>query len=239
MDISLNTENLKGFIEKKDFEGILPQVRKAHETLEKRNGPGKEFTGWLDLPTKTSDKFLKEIAQIAQDVRKNSDVLVNIGIGGSYLGVRAAAQFLSHKVKIPIEYAGHNLGADDLSGLIKTLEKKKVSVIVISKSGTTTEPALAFRIIKKLMMKKYSAKELKKRIICVTDEKKGALRTIAQKEGYPAFAIPDDVGGRFSVLTPAGLVPLAIAGIDIKALIEGARQAQFQFSQIDLKGNIA
>ncbi len=238
MSIVLNQANLKGFIEKKDIEKIIPQVKKAHDALEKRTGKGKEFLGWLDLPSRVEDKFISELVKLGEEVRKNSDALVSIGIGGSYLGIRSSIEFLGGS-KIPVHYAGHNLNSDYLYNLLEDLKDKRVTVVVISKSGTTTEPAVVFRIIKQFMEKKYRGNELKKRIICVTDAKKGALRKIADKAGYRTFEIPDDVGGRFSVLTPVGLVPLAIAGVDIKSLVEGARKGQSEYSKMDWEQNAA
>ncbi len=239
MDITLNRDNLKGFIEQKNYDAILPNIEKAHNDLENKTGAGSEFTGWIDLPSRTEDGFLKEIEQLGQEVRDNSDCLVSIGIGGSYLGIHASLEFLISEQKLPVYYAGNNLSAGYLYHLINELRDKRVTLVVISKSGTTTEPALAFRILKKFMEEKYSSEELKKRIICVTDEKKGALRTIADEQGYRSFSISDDVGGRFSVLTPAGLVPLAIAGINIKQLVNGARTAQKHCSLMDLDKNIS
>jgi len=239
MDITLDRQYLQGFIEDKDYEAILPEIEKAHLDLENRTGKGSEFTGWLDLPHRIENSFLDELADLGKEVRKNSDCLLSIGIGGSYVGIHASLEFLISDQKLPVYYAGHNLSSGYLYHLLNELEKKEVTVVVISKSGTTTEPALAFRIIKKFMEEKYGPEELKKRIICITDGEKGALRSIAQKEGYRTYAINNDVGGRFSVMTPAGLVPLAIAGIDIKAMIEGARKSQVSCAQMDLEKNIA
>ncbi len=239
MDITLNIENLKGFVEKKDFDNLFPQVQKAHEDLVNKTGKGSEFTGWIDLPSRIEDSFLDELDQLGQQVRADSDCLISIGIGGSYAGVHASLEFLISEQKLPVYYAGHNLSSGYLYHLLESLKDKRITVVVISKSGTTTEPALAFRIIKKFMEERYSAEELKKRIICITDPEKGALLTIAQNHGYRIFPINSDVGGRFSVLTPAGLVPLAIAGIDVKALVNGARKAQEYCSQLDLDNNIA
>lgn len=239
MALTLDTQNLKGTIEDAAWTKVLPQLEKAHKDLEGRRGKGSEFTGWLDLPSRTKDPFLKELTALGKEARSRSDCLVSLGIGGSYLGVRATVEFLINEQKIPVHYAGNNLSAGYLSYLLKILKDHKPTVVVISKSGTTTETALAFRIIKKFMENKYSQNELKKRIICVTDEKKGALRKIVAKEGYRAYPISDDVGGRFSVLSPAGLVPLAIAGIDIEGLLKGARDAEKEFSVMDLERNKA
>ena len=237
MDIHLNTEHLKGSVEKKDFQKILPQIEKAHHQLEGRTGKGSDFTGWLDLPEKISDGMMADWEALGKEIRSHSDCLVSIGIGGSYIGIRASLEFLVGDQKLPVHYAGHNMSAGYLHHLLESLKNKRVTIVVISKSGTTTEPALAFRILKQFMQKKYKGEELQKRIICITDARKGALRKIADQEGYRTFVIRDDVGGRFSIFTPVGLVPLAIAGVDIRKMIKGARQAQKDCSRKDLKSN--
>lgn len=235
--ISLNTEYLNGFVSAKELAASFPSVRLAHENLHKAIGPGAEFTGWLDLPSRIPDTLIKEISALAKEVHKSSDCIVSIGIGGSYLGIRATVEFLGGG-KLPVYYAGHTISSDYLHQLLGVLKDKRMTVVVISKSGTTTEPAIAFRVIKKLLESKYRGEELKKRIICVTDEKKGALRKIADKGGYRSFIIPDNVGGRFSILTPVGLVPLALAGVDIQSLVDGARKAESEYAVCDLDKNI-
>ncbi|MBI4308723.1 MAG: glucose-6-phosphate isomerase [Candidatus Omnitrophica bacterium] len=235
--IKFDAHYLKESVQDRDIERIVPALYKAHEDLHGRKGKGAEFTGWLDLPSRISDSFIKELGQLAAEVQDQSDYLVSIGIGGSYLGIRASLEFLGGISKLPVYYAGHNMSSDQLHHLLQTIQDKRVTVVVISKSGTTTEPALAFRVVKKMLEAKYGAEELKKRIICVTDEKKGALRAIAQKNGFRTFTIPDDVGGRFSVLTPVGLVPLALAGVDIFSVMEGARKAQSEYAAPDLDNN--
>lgn len=239
MDIKLDISNLKGYVHASDWQNIIQRVQKAHEDLASGQGAGSEFTGWLDLPSKTKDALLNELETLGRQVRKNSDCLISLGIGGSYLGVRATIEFLINDQKIPVYYGGNNLSAGYLNYILDQVKNKKITVVVISKSGTTTETAVAFRIIKKFMEKKYSKKELQKRIICVTDEKRGALRKIVQKEGYRSYPIFDDVGGRFSVLCPAGLVSLAIAGIDVKELVKGAREAEMKFSKMSIDENPA
>ena len=239
MEISFNRENLRGFLSETDFENLLPRIEEARRLLLEKKGKGKEFTGWVELPSQVKDSFLNELKKLGEEVRKNSDCVISIGIGGSYLGIRATIEFLSDGKSFPVYYAGHNLNSDYLHTLLEGLKKKRVSVVVISKSGTTTEPAIAFRIVKKFLASKYKGKELQKRIICVTDGKKGALLKIAKKEGYRTFVIPDNVGGRFSIFTPVGLVPLAIAGIDIKKLISGARRAQQELTNKDFSDNPA
>jgi len=235
--ITFNTDHLKGFVNDEDIKNVFPALKEAHEDLHAQKGKGAEFTGWLNLPSQIRENFLNDLQSLASQVQSDCDCLVSIGIGGSYLGIRAAVEFLGGVTKIPLYYAGQNISSDYLNGLLESLKGKRVGVVVISKSGTTTEPAIAFRLIKKLLESKYSAEDLKKRIICVTDEKKGALRQIATKNGYRSFIIPDDVGGRFSILTPVGLVPLALAGIDVKSLVEGARKAQEEYKDLDLQKN--
>jgi glucose-6-phosphate isomerase len=239
MSITLNTDYLKSFIDPKEITALSPMVQKAHEGLHNKTGKGNDYLGWLDLPSRITDGFLDELNTLAQDVQANSDVLISIGIGGSYLGIRSTIEFLGGATKLPVYYAGHNISSDYLHNLLETVKNKRVTVIVISKSGTTTEPAIAFRAIKKALEARYNSEELKKRIICVTDEKKGALRKIVEKSGYRSFVIPDDVGGRFSVLTPVGLVPLALAGIDVKSLVDGARKGQSEYALMDLEKNTA
>lgn len=235
--ITLNTDYLKGFVTGPDVTAVLPRLQKAHDQLHGRTGKGAEFTGWVDLPSRIPDALINELTELGKAVRADSDCIVSIGIGGSYLGIRSTLEFLGTAAQIPVYYAGHNISSDYLHQLLETLKAKRVTVVVISKSGTTTEPAIAFRVIRKLMESKYSAAELKKRIICITDAQKGALRTIADKDGFRSYVIPDDVGGRYSILTPVGLVPLALAGVDIKAMVDGARQAQAEYMACDLEKN--
>ena len=234
--ISLNTDYLKGVVSASDLNAIFPSVRLAHDNLHNAQGLGAEYTGWLNLPSRIPDALIKEIVSLAGEVQKNSDCIVSIGIGGSYLGIRATVEFLGGG-KLPVYYAGHTISSDYLYKLLEEIKDKRITVVVISKSGTTTEPAIAFRVIKKLLESKYQGEELKKRIICVTDEKKGALRKTAEKEGYRSFIVPDDVGGRYSILTPVGLVPLALAGVDIQSLVDGARKAQAEYAICDLDKN--
>ena len=238
MSLDFDHDHLKGFLAQKDFKGILPKIKQAHLALHQRSGKGKEFLGWLDLPGRIEEKSLQEINDLAEEVRNDSEALICIGTGGSYLGARATIECLGAD-KLPVFYAGHNISSDELYHLLKSLKDKRTSVAFISKSGTTTEPALAFRVVKKWMQGKYKDHELRKRIICVTAAKTGALLKIVQKEGYRTFVIPEDVGGRFSVLTPGGLVPLAVAGVDIKSLVQGACQGQTEYASPDLENNSA
>ena len=238
MSIILDRKHLEGFISDSEVEALIPNIEKAHNDLENKTGAGSEYTGWTDLATRIEDKFIDELIDLGMEVRKDTDCIISIGIGGSYLGIRAVAEFLRDG-DIPIYYAGHNINADYLHDLLEFLEDKKVTVIVISKSGMTTEPAIAFRIVKRMLKEKYSDEEIKKRVICVTDKSRGALRQVANEEGYRSFVIPDDIGGRFSVLTSVGLVPLAIAGFDIKGLVDGAREGEKEYSKMDMETNIS
>jgi len=235
--ITLNTDYLNGFVSNDEIDALLPDITRAHDQLHQKTGKGSEFTGWVNLPSSIPDVLINQLVSLSGDVAKHSDCIVSIGIGGSYLGIRASIEFLGGTTRLPLYYAGHNISSDYLHDLLKILEHKKPTVVVISKSGTTTEPAIAFRAIKELMAKKYDAAELKKRIICVTDMAKGALRKIAEAQGFLSFVIPDDVGGRFSIFTPVGLVPLALAGVDIKSFVEGARAAEKEYAICDLAKN--
>ncbi len=231
MGITLNTDRLKGFVSDDDIRALAPAVAKAHKDLHGKTGPGSEFTGWVDLPTRTSDKLIKELLEVARCAREHAQAVISIGIGGSYLGIRSTIEFLGTDPELPVHYAGHNMSVSEMAKVLRLIDERDVAVVVISKSGTTTEPALAFRIVYEALRKKYSAEELKQRIICVTDAKKGALRQIADKGGYRSYIIPDDVGGRFSVLTPVGLVPLALAGVDILAFVDGFRAGEKEYAQ--------
>ena len=239
MSIKLNTEYLKNFVSEAELKAMGPAVTKAHHDLHGKTGAGNEFLGWVDLPSKTPDALVAELTALAKEVAGHSEAIISIGIGGSYLGIRSTLEFLGGAPRLPVHYAGHNMSTADIVKVLDFIQKKDVTVVVISKSGTTTEPAVAFRLIDEAMQKKYKGAELKKRIICVTDAKKGALRQIADKAGYRSYIIPDDVGGRFSVLTPVGLVPLALAGVDIKAFVDGFRAGEKEYANADLLQNIA
>ncbi len=238
MGIKLNTEYLKNFVSEAELKAMGPLVEKAHRELHQKTGAGNEFLGWVDLPSKTPDALVAELTALAKEVAAHSEAIISIGIGGSYLGIRSTLEFLGGAPGLPVYYAGHNMSSTDMARVLDLIQKKDVTVIVISKSGATTEPAVAFRLIDEAMQKKYKGDALKKRIICVTDAKKGALRQIADKAGYRSYIIPDDVGGRFSVLTPVGLVPLALAGVDIKAFVDGFRAGEKEYAQADFSKNI-
>ena len=223
------------------------KVSEIHKELHEKKDDAKEFLGWLELPTKYDKKEFKRIKECAQRIQKNSDVLLVIGIGGSYLGARAVIEALTNTFynmqdenvrKTPqIIYVGNNLSPNYINDVIDLISNKDFSINVISKSGTTTEPAIAFRIFRELLEAKYDLEEARKRIYVTTDKKKGALKKLATKEKYETFVIPDNVGGRYSVLTPVGLLPIAVAGVDIDKLMKGARFAQDKYCDEDLTYN--
>lgn len=223
------------FVSLHEIDYFEPFVRTAHDMLHQKRGQGSDFAGWVDLPVNYNREEFARIKAAAEKIRSDSDVLIVIGIGGSYLGARAAVETLSHsfcnllgkeKRKAPeIYFTGNNLSSTYIADLLEYVEGKEISVNVISKSGTTTEPAIAFRIFREYMIKKYGKTEAGKRIYATTDKSKGALKKLASDEGYESFVIPDDVGGRYSVLTPVGLLPIAACGIDIDKMMEGALAA--------------
>ena len=234
-NIKLEINKSLGFISKDKLAAYEPKVRACMETLEKGTGLGNDFLGWLHLPSSITKEHLDDLKATAQVLRENCEVVVVAGIGGSYLGARAVIEAMSNsflwlqekKAGQPtIIFAGHNIGEDYLYELTSFLKDKKFGVINISKSGTTTETALAFRLLKKQCEDQRGKEMARKVIVAVTDAKKGAARVTADKEGYKSFIIPDNVGGRFSVLTPVGLLPIAVAGIDIDQLVEGARKME-------------
>ena len=234
-NIKLDINKSLGFISKDKLAAYEPKVRACMETLEKGTGLGNDFLGWLHLPSSITKEHLDDLKATAQVLRENCEVVVVAGIGGSYLGARAVIEAMSNsflwlqekKAGQPtIIFAGHNIGEDYLYELTSFLKDKKFGVINISKSGTTTETALAFRLLKKQCEDQRGKEMARKVIVAVTDAKKGAARVTADKEGYKSFIIPDNVGGRFSVLTPVGLLPIAVAGIDIAQLVEGARKME-------------
>ncbi len=233
MSISLNTKYLQNFIAPHEMESAKASVELAAKTLAERSGAGNDFLGWVDLPTNYDKEEFERIKAAAEKIKKNSDVLIVIGIGGSYLGARAAIELLKSplynnlKKDTPeIYYVGNNISPTYLNEIISLCDGKDFSVNVISKSGTTTEPALAFRVFRSMVEKKYGKEGAKDRIFCTTDKARGTLKQLADTEGYETFVIADDVGGRFSVLTAVGLLPIAVAGCDIDAIMAGAKQAQ-------------
>lgn len=227
--ISYNNSFLKNAVSLNEIEQYNDSIASAEKMLAGRNGPGNDFLGWLDLPRTIKKSTLDSISQKAQEVHSKADVLICVGIGGSYLGARAAIEFSSASFedqrKPRVIFAGHSINSDYLKDLLDLVKDRNVAVNVISKSGTTTEPGIAFRVIRQWMEARYGRKEAASRIIATTDPAKGALRKLATEEGFTTFEIPFDVGGRFSVLTPVGLFPIAVAGLDISKLIEGAGEA--------------
>ncbi|TDL31139.1 glucose-6-phosphate isomerase [Jeotgalibacillus sp. S-D1] len=243
MSISFDYSNALSFMKKSEVENLSEFVTVAHNMLHEKKGPGSDFLGWVDLPFNYDKDEFARIKQAADRIKSNSDALIVIGIGGSYLGARSAIEALSHTFhnqmsdKTQVYFAGQNISSTYISHLFELLEGKDISVNVISKSGTTTEPALAFRIFREYMEKKYEKEEAKKRIFATTDREKGALKNLADKEGYETFVIPDDVGGRYSVLTPVGLLPIAVAGLNIDQMIAGAEAAARKYNNSDLSTN--
>ena len=233
-NIALDMTKAACFLKEGAVKAFEPQVKAAQEALEKGTCPGNDFLGWLHLPSSITPAFLKEVQECADTLRKNCEAVVVAGIGGSYLGARAVIEALGNsfawlvadKKNPTILFAGNNIGEDYLSELTDYLKDKKFGVINISKSGTTTETALTFRLLKKQCEDQRGKEEAKKVIVAITDAKRGAARTCADKEGYKSFIIPDNVGGRFSVLTPVGLLPIACAGFDIVKLVEGAQERE-------------
>lgn len=244
MATTLSEKHLKGFINEDEFKGIAPMVKTAHEMLHTGTGLGNDFIGWLTLPTDYDKEEFARIKKAAEKIKKDTDVFIVIGIGGSYLGARAAIEFLTSqnynalaKDTPQIYFTGNSISSSALSDLLEICEGKNVSINMISKSGTTTEPAIAFRVFREYLEKKYGKEEAKSRIYCTTDKAKGTLKQLADKEGYETFVVPDDVGGRFSVLTAVGLLPIAVSGADIDALMAGAQKAQSDFDNDDLMTN--
>jgi hypothetical protein len=249
MKLNFSYQFAKNFFNEDELKQIKPYVELANEVLTSKTGAGNDFLGWIDLPeTYDKDEFAR-IKKAAEKIKNDSEVLVVIGIGGSYLGAKAAIEFLSHsfynnlpkdKRKTPeIYFAGTNMSGVYLQHLIDVVGDRDFSVNVISKSGTTTEPAIAFRVFKKMLEEKYGKEEAAKRIYATTDKAKGALKTLATAEGYETFVVPDNVGGRFSVLTAVGLLPIAAAGIDIDDLMAGAKDAMNDFANKNMDENQA
>ena len=236
MSLKLNSKYLKNFVNENELDGIKAQVETAAKVLHDKTGQGNDFLGWLDLPVDYDKNEFERIKAAAAKIQSNSEVLIVIGIGGSYLGARAAIELLKSpmynnlKKNTPdIYYVGNNINPTYLSEILSICDGRDIAVNVISKSGTTTEPALAFRIFKKLVEDKYGKEGAKDRIFCTTDKARGTLKELADTEGYETFVIPDDVGGRFSVLTTVGLLPIAVVGCDIDALMGGAAKAREDF----------
>ncbi len=241
MAVKLNTKYLEGVISAHELDGVKSQITAAHNLIEIRSGQGNDFLGWVDLPVDYDKEEFARIKAAAKRIQDKADILIVIGIGGSYLGARAAIELLKSpfynnmKKDTPdIYYVGNSISPTYLNEVLSICEGKDICVNVISKSGTTTEPALAFRIFKKLVEDKYGKEEAKERIFATTDKARGTLKELSDKEGYEAFSIADDVGGRFSVLTAVGLLPIAVAGCDIDKIMQGAAKARENYSKDDL-----
>ncbi|SHK08011.1 glucose-6-phosphate isomerase [Tepidibacter formicigenes] len=245
--ITFNYSNALNFVRKEEVDFMVPSIKMAHELLHNKTGPGNDFLGWLDLPLNYDKEEFERIKLAAEKIKNNSDVLLVIGIGGSYLGARAAIEMLGHSFrnnlskedrKAPeVYFVGNNISSTYIMNLMDVIKDKDISINVISKSGTTTEPAIAFRIFKEYLENKYGKEEAKERIFATTDAKKGALRQLAENEGYETFIIPDDVGGRFSVLTAVGLLPIATAGINVDDIMKGALDAHNEYNNANLEEN--
>lgn len=246
-NIKLDYSKVMGFVSEEELGNFKKTAELAKETLLSGSGAGNDYIGWIDLPENYDKEEFERIKKAAAKIQSDSDVLVVVGIGGSYLGARAAIEFLTNSFynimkkedrKYPqIFFAGNSISSKYLNDLLAVIGDRDFSINIISKSGTTTEPAIAFRVFKKFMEEKYGKEEAKSRIFATTDKARGALLTLAQEEGYETFVIPDDVGGRFSVLTAVGLLPIAAAGIDITELMKGAADARAEYSNENVEEN--
>ena len=244
MSIKFNKSYAKEFIRENDLIGLEAQVAAAHKMINDKSGIGNDFLGWVTLPADYDKEEFARIKKAAEKIKEDTDILIVIGIGGSYLGARAAIEFLKGpyynnlRSGVPeIYFAGNNISGSYLDDMLKLCEGKRVSVNIISKSGTTTEPAIAFRVFRKLLEERYGEEEAAKRIYCTTDKARGTLKQLADEKGYECFVVPDDVGGRFSVLTAVGLLPIAAAGADIDALMAGAQKAMVQYNNENMYEN--
>lgn len=243
MAITFDYSNALSFMNENEVKQLSKFVKVSHEGLHKKSGTGSEFLGWVDWPILYDKEEFSRIKQAAKKIQNQSDALVVIGIGGSYLGAKAAIEALSHTFynqinkTTQIYFAGQNISSTYITHLLELLEGKDISVNVISKSGTTTEPAIAFRIFREYLEKKYGKEEARRRIFATTDQEKGALKKLADEEGYETFVIPDNIGGRYSVLTAVGLLPIAVAGLDIDEMMKGAAHAYHLYDNEDLLTN--
>ncbi|WP_315167809.1 glucose-6-phosphate isomerase [Metaclostridioides mangenotii] len=245
--INFNYKKAIGFFSQDDIDSMQKSVNDAHSMLHNRNGLGNEYLGWMDLPRDYDKSEFEKIKKCSKKIQSDSDVLLVIGIGGSYLGARAAINMLGHTFSNELDkdvrkspkvyFVGNNLSSTYINDILDLIDQKDISINVISKSGTTTEPALAFRIFREYVENKYGKEEANNRIYVTTDKEKGALRKMAENEGYETFVIPDDVGGRYSVLTAVGLLPICASGFDIDKIMEGANDARVKFETPDIKSN--
>lgn len=244
MSVKFNAKYAESIVSASDINAMAPKAVEAMHTLMNKTGEGNDFLGWIDLPTNYDKKEFSRVKKAADYIKSNADVLIVIGIGGSYLGARAVVEAvkspnynLLKKDTPQIYFIGNSISPASLNEIVSLCDGKDICVNVISKSGTTTEPAIAFRVFRELVNSKYSKEEAAKRIFCTTDKAKGTLKQLADEEGYETFVVPDDVGGRFSVLTAVGLLPIAVAGIDIDALMSGARKAQNELCSENIEEN--
>ncbi|WP_042143006.1 glucose-6-phosphate isomerase [Paucisalibacillus sp. EB02] len=247
--IQFSYQHALDFLKKEELDNLSDFVTVAHNAIHNKTGPGNDYLGWVELPENYDKEEYSRIKAASEKIKNNSDILLVIGIGGSYLGAKAALEMLNHSFQqmlskeqhnVPqIIFVGHHMSSTYMKELFDVLEGKDFSINIISKSGTTTEPAIAFRIFKKYLEEKYGKEEAKTRIFATTDKAKGALKGVADEAGYETFVIPDDVGGRFSVLTAVGLLPIAVSGINIDDMMQGALDAMNDFSESNLEKNIA
>ncbi len=238
--LKLDISQTKSFYSEKEYLEIAKEIEAAHALLRAKTGAGNDYLGWLDLPVAYDQEEVQRIKLAAKRIQQQSSVLLAIGIGGSYLGARAAIEMLKkyfNNKGVEVIFVGNQISSTYVADLLDYLEDKEFSINVISKSGTTTEPAIAFRIFKEYMEKRYGKQEAKNRIYATTDKARGALKTLADAEGYEKFVVPDDVGGRFSVLTPVGLLPIAAAGIDIDEMLSGAKDAYHYYQEEKVSEN--
>ena len=243
MSISFDYSNALRFMNNSEFNHLKEFINQAHFWLHKKKGAGSDFVGWVDSPIYFDKEEFARIKKVADRIQNHSDALVVIGIGGSYLGARAAIEALSHSFhnqigqKTQVYFAGQNISSTYIYHLLELLDGKDISINVISKSGTTTEPAIGFRIFREYMENKYGKQEAKQRIFVTTDESKGALKKLADREGYETFVIPDNIGGRYSILTSVGLLPIATAGLDIDQMMLGAKEPDYKYKNPDVLSN--
>ena len=241
-NVTFNYRRALSFFSQEEIDNMQPQIEAVDKVLMNKTGAGNDFLGWIDLPVDYDKEEFARIKAAAEKIRNDSDVLLVVGIGGSYLGAKAACDFLggpfyNMNQKPQIIFCGNNISPNYLNDILKAIEGKDISVNIISKSGTTTEPAIAFRILKNYVEEKYGKEEAKSRIYATTDKARGALKNLADEEGYETFVVPDDVGGRYSVLTAVGLLPIAVSGADIDAMMQGAADAREMYSKPCLKEN--
>ena len=244
MAVTLNEKFVSGFVSDTEVEKISHLTRAAYQVVKERSGAGNDFLGWVDLPVNYDKEGFARIEAAAAKIQKSCDVFVVIGIGGSYLGARAAIEFVksplynNKKKDTPdVYFAGNSISASALADILSICEGRDVCINVISKSGTTTEPAVTFRIFRELLEKKYGEEGARERIFVTTDRKRGKLKEFSTEKGYETFVVPDDIGGRYSVLTAVGLLPIAVAGIDIAAMMQGAADARVALNNDDVANN--